>query len=54
MGNNNINIARLHLSRDQVDQKALVILSTDSLVPEDVLAKLRGLPHVQSLTQMEM
>jgi D-3-phosphoglycerate dehydrogenase len=54
MGNNNINIARLHLSRDLVEQKALVILSTDSMVPEDVLEKLRGLPHVQSVTQMEM
>jgi len=54
LGNNSVNIARLHLSREQVDQKALVVLSTDTMVSEDVLGKLRSLPNIISVTQLEM
>jgi len=54
LGKNNINIARLHLSRQLVDGQALVVLSTDSLLPEDVLKELRDLPNVISVTQLEM
>ena len=54
LGQSNVNIARLHLSRDQVDNQALVVLSTDSIVPETVLDKLRKLPHVISVIQLEM
>lgn len=54
LGNNNVNIARLHLSREQVDQKALVVLTTDTMVSEDVLGKLRSLPNIISVTQLEM
>ena len=54
LGNNSVNIARLHLSREQVDQKALVVLSTDTMVSEDVLSKLRSLPNIISVTQLEM
>ncbi len=54
LGQNNVNIARLHLSREQVDGQALVVLSTDSVVPETVLEKLRKLPHVISVMQLEM
>lgn len=54
LGNNGINIARLQLSRQQVDGQALVVLSTDSPVPEDVLGKLRALPHVISVAQVEI
>jgi D-3-phosphoglycerate dehydrogenase len=54
LGNNNVNISRLHLSREQVDQKALVVLSTDTMVSEDVLGKLRSLPNIISVTQLEM
>jgi len=54
LGNNSINIARLHLSREQVDGQAVVVLSTDSIIPEEVLDKLRGLPNVISVTQLEI
>ena len=54
LGNNNVNIARLHLGREQVDQHALVVLSTDSAVPEDVLQKLRNLPHVIAVKSLKM
>ena len=54
MGENNVNIARLHLSREQVDKQALVILTTDTPVPPNVLEKLRNLPHVISVITVEM
>lgn len=54
LGNNNVNIARFQLSREQVEGQALVVLSTDSVVPEKVVNKLRGLPNVISATQIEV
>ena len=54
LGDNNVNIARLHLGREQVDQQALVVLSTDSAVPADVLQKLRNLPHVIAVKSLKM
>jgi D-3-phosphoglycerate dehydrogenase / 2-oxoglutarate reductase len=54
LGQNGVNISRLHLSREQIDGKAMVVLSTDSTVTPDVIEKLRKLPHVISVTDMEM
>jgi D-3-phosphoglycerate dehydrogenase len=54
LGQNNVNIARLHLSREQVDKQALVVLTTDTLISEDVLGKLKNLPHVIAVKQLEM
>ncbi|MBN1828183.1 MAG: phosphoglycerate dehydrogenase [Deltaproteobacteria bacterium] len=54
MGNHGINIARLHLGREQVDGIALVVLSTDSSLSDTVVAKLRELPHVISTTTIDM
>ncbi len=54
LGDNNINIARLQLSRQQVDGQALVVLSTDSYVPDDVISKVRALPNVISVKQLEI
>jgi len=54
LGENGINIARLHLGREQVDGKALVVLSTDGPVPDTVVSQLKALPHVISATTLEM
>jgi D-3-phosphoglycerate dehydrogenase len=54
LGNNNVNIGRLHLSREQVDKMALVVLTTDTMVAEDVIGKLRSLPNVISVIQLDM
>lgn len=54
LGDNNVNIARLHLSREQIDKQALVVLTTDTMVPVDVLNKLKNLPNIISVTQLEM
>ncbi len=54
LGANKVNIARLHLSRGQVEKQAIVVLTTDSMVSRDVLDKLQGLPNIVSITQIEM
>ena len=54
LGDNKVNIARLHLSRDAQAKRALVVLNTDSPVPSDVLDKLRKLPHVLSVIPIKM
>jgi D-3-phosphoglycerate dehydrogenase len=54
LGENKVNIARLHLSRDTQAKQALVILNTDSAVGTDVLEKLRKLPHVTSIKPIKM
>ncbi len=54
LGNSGVNIARLHLSRELIDGKALVVLSTDSLISEDVMKELRALQNVISITRIEM
>lgn len=54
LGDNKVNIARMHLGREHVDQQALVILSTDSQVSEEVLQKLRNLPHVIAVKSLKM
>lgn len=54
LGDNNVNIARLHLSRDAQAKKALVVLNTDSPVGSEILEKLRKLPHVISITPIKM
>jgi D-3-phosphoglycerate dehydrogenase len=54
LGANNLNIGRLHLSREQVDKEALVVLTTDTMVSEEVLSKIRSLPNFISVTQLEM
>jgi D-3-phosphoglycerate dehydrogenase len=54
LGANNINIARMNLSLDEDVKQALVILSTDSPVPEAVMEKLRSLPHFISVKSLLM
>lgn len=54
LGNDDVNIARLHLGREQVDGKALVVLSTDSPISKDTMKKLKGLPNIISVTRIEM
>ena len=42
------------MSREEADQEALVILSTDGSVPEEVITKLLNLPHVISVKELDM
>jgi D-3-phosphoglycerate dehydrogenase len=54
LGLNGVNIARLHLSRELVDGQAMVVLATDSMVSPELLDKLRNLPNMISVTELEM
>ncbi|MBN1665136.1 MAG: phosphoglycerate dehydrogenase [Deltaproteobacteria bacterium] len=54
LGENSINIARMHLSLDEEVKQALVVLSTDSMVSEEVMEKLRSLPHFISVKSLHM
>jgi D-3-phosphoglycerate dehydrogenase len=54
LGENKINIARMHLSLDEEVKQALVVLSTDSVVPEEVMEKLRNQPHFISVKNLQM
>jgi D-3-phosphoglycerate dehydrogenase / 2-oxoglutarate reductase len=54
LGQGGVNISRLHLSREQVEGKAMVVLGTDSAVPAAVIKKLRKLPNVLSVTDLEI
>lgn len=56
LAENGINIGRLHLSRQRVngERQALVVLSTDSVVPDTVIGKLQVLPNLISVKQLEI
>jgi D-3-phosphoglycerate dehydrogenase len=49
-----VNISRLNLSREQIDGQAMVVLGTDSVVTPNVVDKLRKLPNIRSITELEM
>ncbi len=54
LGENGVNISRFHLSREQVDGQAIVVLGTDSVVSPELLEKLKQLPNMISVTELEM
>ncbi len=54
IGAANINIARMHLSRLQVEQKAMVVLSTDSPLDAELLKKLKETSYVISVQELDM
>jgi len=49
LGNNNVNIAGLYVGRQAVGGKAIAMVNVDNDVPEQVMAELRGIPHIQDL-----
>jgi len=49
LGKNKVNISRLHLSLDTETKRAMVVLNTDTAATEDILDKMRKLPHVISI-----
>jgi D-3-phosphoglycerate dehydrogenase len=54
LGENNVNIARMHLARDKEGGNALVILSVDGPVSPAVIDKLKNLPHMLSVQQVHL
>jgi D-3-phosphoglycerate dehydrogenase len=54
LGESGINISRLYLGREQVDGQAMVVLNTDSVVYPEAMDKLRKLPHVIAVNDLEI
>jgi len=54
LGNNGINISRMQFGREEVEGKALVLLNTDSQVPQEVMKKIEKLPNILSVTQLKV
>ncbi|MHB8418601.1 MAG: phosphoglycerate dehydrogenase [Myxococcales bacterium] len=54
LGEAGLNIARMALSRRTAQKEALAILNLDSLAPEPVLAKLRALPPIRDVRQVQL
>jgi D-3-phosphoglycerate dehydrogenase len=53
MGEAGINIATLNLGRDRPGGDAICVVAVDERVPEEVLAKVRALPHVVRVNRLE-
>jgi len=49
LGSNNVNIAGLHVGRQEVGGKAIAMVNVDHEVPEKVMAELREIAHIQDL-----
>jgi len=54
LGENNINLALMHMARTKMGGTALVILSVDDDVPPEVMDKLKKLPHVLTVQQVKL
>jgi D-3-phosphoglycerate dehydrogenase len=54
LGVNGINISRMQFGREEVEGKALVLLNTDSQVPQEVVRKIEKLPNVLSVAQLKV
>jgi D-3-phosphoglycerate dehydrogenase len=48
MGQNGINIARMQFGRESAGGRAMSVVSVDSPVSEEIMAKVRKLPNVLS------
>jgi D-3-phosphoglycerate dehydrogenase len=54
LGNNKINIARMHFGRADRGGKAISVFSVDAPVSKDVLSKIKKLPNVLSLKHIHL
>jgi D-3-phosphoglycerate dehydrogenase len=52
LGDHNINIARMQLSREKIAGKALSVVSVDTPLSPQVLAKMKKLPNILSVKQI--
>ena len=52
LGESKVNIAQFALARDKERKEALAVINVDSKVDEELLEKLRKLPHVRRVHQV--
>lgn len=54
LGDYNINIARMHVGRDEGGDRNVIILCTDTIIPDKVIEAIRSLPLVITVTPLEL
>jgi len=54
LGDYRINISRMHVGRDEEGDRNIIILSTDTVIPDNVVESLRSLPLVITVTPLEL
>ena len=53
LGDNGVNIGRLHLGREAIGARALVFTRVDTPVPEDVIEQIGNLSEIISVEQVK-
>ncbi|WP_054029760.1 phosphoglycerate dehydrogenase [Desulfatitalea tepidiphila] len=53
LGKHNINIARMQVGQEEGGDRNIIFLCTDTPIPSDVVAELRGLKTVKNVTPLE-
>ena len=54
LGNEHINIAYMYVGRKTAGDKAIMVLSVDTPVPENVIAKIVQLPGIEAVKQVQL
>lgn len=54
LGNENINIAYMYVGRKTAGEKAMMVLSVDTPVPSDVIAKIVEIPGIDTVRQVQL
>ena len=54
LGKHAINISRMQVGQDQDGENNIIFLRTDTKIPDDVVAELRALPMVNTVTPLEL
>jgi D-3-phosphoglycerate dehydrogenase len=54
LGQNGINIARMQFGRETQGGTAMSVVSIDSIVPDDLMAKIRQMPNILSAKQIRI
>ncbi len=54
LGKNNINIGRMQVGQEEEGERNIILLKTDSPIPEPVVEELKALPMVKSVIPLEL
>jgi len=54
LGDHNINISRMRVGQEEGSDKTIIFLRTDTLIPEDVIEKIKALPLIISVASFEL
>lgn len=54
LGSNNINISRMHVGQEEHGNKTMIVVRTDSPVPQNIIDELKNLPGILDVTPFEL